>query len=118
MKHGFRRCQLGNGRHYAERVRGQHDEILRVPGASRLRSVGNEVHRVSSARILGLRAIVEIADARYRIKGDVFQDRSEALGGRIYGRLGFSTQLDRLRIAAALEIEDAFGTPTVLVITD
>src|SRR5260370_28148061 len=40
------------------------------------------------------------------------------MGGRMYGRLGFSTQLDCLRIAAALEIEDAFGAPTVLVVTD
>src|SRR5260370_6717726 len=40
------------------------------------------------------------------------------MGGRMCGRLGFRTQLDCLRIAAALEIEDAFRAPTALVVTD
>ena len=76
------------------------------------------MHRIRSARVFCLRAIVEVADTGDRIKDDVFQHRSEALRGGIYRWLGFGAQLDRLGIATALEIEDAFGTPTVLVVTD
>src|SRR6266704_3056206 len=76
------------------------------------------MHRICRAGILRLRAIVEIADSRDRIEYHVLQDRSEALGGRIYGRLRFGAKLDGLRVAPALEIEDAFRAPTVLVVTD
>src|SRR5260370_17131649 len=118
MEHGFRRGQFGDGGHNAEGIGGEHDEILRVAGAAGLRSVGNKMHRICSARILRLRTIVEIANPREWIENYIFKNRPEALCRCIDGRLGLCTQLDRLGVASALEIEDAFGSPTMLVVTN
>ena len=118
MVHRLARIKLGDRRHDAERVRRQHHDVLGVSGASGWRRIRDEVQGVRDARILGPRGVVEIGNARQRIEDDVLHDRAEALACRIDFGLGFARQLDRLGIAAALEIEDAVAAPTVLVIAE
>src|SRR5205823_10640291 len=53
-----------------------------------------------------------------RVIDDVFQDRAKALGRRVDLRFGILVDPDRLRVAAAFEVEDAAVAPSVLVIAD
>src|SRR5260370_7303010 len=107
MEHGFRRGQFGDGGHNAEGIGGEHDEILRVAGAAGLRSVGNKMHRICSARILRLRTIVEIANPREWIENYIFKNRPEALCLCIDARLDLSTHLHRLPLPPPPEIDNA-----------
>ena len=52
------------------------------------------------------------------IERHIFHDRAEAFGRRIDLRLRFARELDRLGVAAALEIEDAAAAPPVFVVAD
>ena len=52
-----------------------------------------------------------------RVKGDVFKDGTEADGTPYLG-LVFLGELDALGITAALEVEYAVGTPSMLVVAD
>ena len=62
--------------------------------------------------------VVEVGNPRLRIERHVLHDRAEAFGGRIDLRLRLARQLDRLGVAAALEIEDAVAAPAMLVVAD
>ena len=53
-----------------------------------------------------------------RIERHVLHHRAEALGRRIDLRLGLARELDRLGVAAALEIEHAALAPAMLVVAD
>ena len=110
--------ELGDRRHHAKSVGGQEDDVLRVSGAAAARGVGNELHRISRTGVLGLGAVVVIGNAGFRIEHHVFQHGTEVVGGVPYLRLGFLRELDRLGIAAALEIEDAVRAPAVLVVAE
>ena len=89
-----------------------------MAGAAGRRSIGDEVDRIGDAGVLGLGAVVEIQHAGLGVDHHILQHRAEALGGGEDFRLGFARQLDRLGVAAALEIEDAFLRPAMLVIAD
>ena len=116
--HRLRRRQPGDGRHDAEGVGGQHDDVLRLPGAAGRRGVGDEIERVGRARIFGLRLVVEVGLSRHSIEDDVFQNRAEARACGEDLRLGLGREPDAFGVAAAFEIEDAVRTPAVLVVAD
>ena len=54
----------------------------------------------------------------FRIERHVLHHRSETFGRRIDLRLRLARQLDRLGVAAALEIEDSVAAPPMLVVAD
>ena len=116
--HRLRRRELGDRRHYAERIGGQEDDVFRLPGAAATRSERHELERISGAGIFRQLVAIEVADARLRIEYDVFQHGAEPVGRRIDFRLGFGGQLDAFGVAAAFEIEDAVLAPAVLVVAD
>ncbi len=116
--HRLRRRQLGDRRHHAEGVGGEQHDVLRHAGAAGARGVRNKVERIGGARVLGLRLVVEVADARVRIEHDVFKHGAEAVRGGVDFRLRLGGKLDALGVAAAFEIEDALRAPAVLVVAD
>ena len=52
------------------------------------------------------------------VDDDVLEHGAESARGRVDLRLGLGRQPDRLRVAAAFEIEDALVAPPVLVVAD
>ena len=62
--------------------------------------------------------VVEVGHAQLGIEHHVLHHRAEALGRRVDFRLRLARQLDRLGVAAALEIEHAALAPAVLVVAD
>ena len=86
MIHRLRRIELGDRRQDAERVAGQHDDVLGVTGAARRRGVGDEIQRIGDAGVLGLAVVIEVGQPQFGIERDVFHHRAEALGGRSRSR--------------------------------
>ena len=80
--------------------------------------VVDEVDRIRGARVLGEPVVVEIELPGLGIDDHVFEDGPEPARGRVDLRLGLRRQLDRLRVAAAFEVEDAAVAPAVLVVAD
>ena len=118
MIHRLIGVELGDWRQHAEGVAGEHDDVARLAGAPRRRRVGVEVDRIGDARVLRQGIVVEIGRAGVRIENDVLHHRAEAFAGGVDLRLRLARQADRLGVAAAFEVEDAFATPAVLVVAD
>src|SRR5258708_36217317 len=72
---------------------------------------------VRRARVLGLRGVVEVERSAL-VNHNVLEDRPERAHHLVDLRLGRRRQADHLRVAAALEVEDAGVAPPVLVVTD
>src|SRR5581483_7274066 len=72
---------------------------------------------VRGPRVLGLRGVVEV-ELAVLVDRDVLEDRPERASRPVDLRLGGRRELDHLRIAAALEVEDAAVAPAVLVVAD
>ena len=92
--------------------------LLRLSGAAGARGVRNEFERIGGARVLGLRVVIEVANAGIRIEHDVLQHGAEAFGRGVDFRLGLGREPDALGVTAALEIEHALRAPAVLVVAD
>jgi len=107
----------GDRRKDTESVARQENDVLRMAALGVGGAVVDELNRVRTAGVLGLARVVEIGHT-VGIKDDVFQHRAVLPGGGEDGRFILFGQVDQLGIAAALEIEDAVGTPAVLVIAD
>src|SRR4051794_3674672 len=89
-----------------------------MAGAAGARRIRDELERIGRAGVFGLGVLVVIRDAGLGIEDHVLQDRTEAIGGVPDHRLRFLRELDGLGVAAAFEIEDAFGAPAGLVVAD
>src|SRR5204863_8275787 len=61
---------------------------------------------------------VVIRHPRALVVDDVFEDGAEALGGGVDLGLRLLVDADRLRVAAAFEVEDPAVAPSMLVVTD
>ena len=107
MIHRLLGAELGDRRHDAERVAGQHDDVLRVRRQPVRVGIRDEVERIAGPRVLGQARIVDIGHPGQRVEHDIFEHRAEAGDRRIDLRLGGRRQVDDLGVAAALEIEDA-----------
>ena len=117
MIHGLLRREPGNRRQHAERVRGEEDDVGRVPGHARNQCVLDEIQWVSRAGVLGDLVGIEIQQARFGVDHHVLQHGSEPDGPPDLGFL-FFREPDALGIAAALKIEYALVAPAVLVVAD
>ncbi len=76
------------------------------------------VERIRSAGVFGKAAVVEVDAARVGIDDDIFQHRAEALRRGENLRFRLAREVDRLGVAAALEIEDAVPPPAMLIVAD
>ena len=80
--------------------------------------VGDGLERIGAAGVLGEAVVVEVGHAGHRVEDHVLEHGAEAGGGRVDLRLGLGREVDRLGVAAALEVEDAVVRPAVLVVAD
>src|SRR5260370_36801408 len=77
----------------------------------------DEIHGICSAGVFGLAVVVVIGNACVRIERHIFENAAEAQ--RVPDlRFVFLRELDALGVASALEVEDAVGAPSVLVVAD
>ena len=116
--HRLRRIELGDGGQHAERIAGQHDDVFGVAAAPGFRCIRDEVDRIGDAGVFRLGIVVEVGLAGDGIENNVLHDRAEALACGVDFRLRLARKLDRLGVAAAFKIEDAFLAPAVLVVAD
>src|SRR4051812_33323796 len=79
--------------------------------------VGDLFELVRGPGVLRLRVVVEI-ELALLVDRDVFEDRPERVRRPVDLGLRLRGELDHLRVAAALEVEDAAVAPAVLVIAD
>ena len=110
--------ELRDGREHAERVAGEHDDVLGL-GRDMAGDLGvlDVLDRVRAARVLGNAGVVVVGDARDGVVHDVLEhgaepDRVEDL------RLLLRAEVDALCVAATLDVEDALVRPDVLVVAD
>ena len=89
-----------------------------MPGLPRRDGVVDERDRIRRARVLGVAIVVQVQLARRRIDDDILEHRAEPPRRREDLRLGLGRKADRLRVAAALEVEHAAIAPPVLVVAD
>ena len=80
--------------------------------------VVDERDRIGAARILRQPVVVEIESPGLRIEHHVLEHSAESPCRRIDLRFRLGRQANHLRVAAALEIEDAPPAPAMLVVTD
>src|SRR5437773_1082375 len=95
-----------NRRQHTERVAGQKDYIAWMARDARNLGVADELDRISAARILGDTAAMKIDVMGHLVIDDILQHRAESQR-LIYLRLRFGCEMNRLGVAAALDIEDA-----------
>ena len=115
--HGLLLVEDGDGRQHAESVGREEDDLARVRAAgNRTHDVVDVVNRVGDTGVLGLLGGVEV-DIAFRIHNEVLQQRIATDGVEDVG-LFLLTEVDALRVAAALEVEDAVVVPAVLVVAD
>ena len=88
-----------------------------MAGALRRQRVRDLLELVGRACVLGLRVVVEVEDA-VLVDRDVLEDRAEGASRPVDLRLGGGREPDHLRVAAALDVEDARVAPAVLVVSD
>ena len=117
MIHRLARRQLGDRRQHAEGIRRQHHDVLGMTGGAGRAGIGD---RTRADRRSGYSPSSRLSSKfGTRVAGiddDVLQHRRETVRGGPDLRLSGFRQPDRLRVAAALEIEDAVVRPAVLVV--
>ena len=116
--HRLARRQLGDGRQHAEGIRRQHDDVLRVAGASGRARVRDVFERVGRAGVLGEARVVVVGHVAGRFQHHVLEHGCPVIRRAPDGGLGVGREADRLGVAAALEIEDALLRPAVLVVAE
>ena len=88
-----------------------------MPRALLRERVRDLLELVGAAGVLGLRVVVEVEHAAL-VDDDVLEHRAERARGGVDLRLRLRREADHLRVAAALEVEDAAVAPAVLVVAD
>src|SRR5581483_4087866 len=117
VEQGLVAGQPGDRREDAERVGGEHDHRARMTGPLRRQRVRDLLELVGGARVLGLRVVVEVEDPAL-VDGHVLEDGPERPRRAVDLRLCLGGEPDHLRVAAALQVEDAAVAPAVLVVAD
>ena len=114
--HRVRRRERADRRQHAERVAGEKDHVGRMAGDAGDLRVLDELDRIRAARVLR-DARVGVIDVAIFIEHDVLEHRAEAQRLKDV-RLVFRREVDRLRVAAAFDVEDAVVAPAVFVVAD
>ena len=103
--HRVRGRECANRREHAERVASEENYIGRMAGNARDFRVVDELDRIRAARV-ERDARIGVVHAVVFIEHHVFEYRAEAQRSENV-RLALGRQVDRLRVAAAFDIEDA-----------
>ena len=98
--------QARDRRQDPERIGREQDDRPRVAGALRGKRVRDQLELVGGARVLGLRRVVEIESTEL-VDGDVLEHGPEGVRCLPDLRLGVPRETNRLRVAAALDVEHA-----------
>ena len=114
--HRVRGRERANRREHAERVASEENHIGRMAGCARDFRVVDEFDRIRAARV-ECDPRVRVVHAVVFIEHHVFEYRAEAQRPENI-RLALWREVDRLRVAAAFDIEDAVVAPAVLVVAD
>ena len=117
MIHRLLRIEFRDRRQHAEGIAREEDDVGRVTGDARDLRVADELDRIGAARVLREAGVAEIDVPVFGIEDDVLQHRAEVERVEDF-RLGFRGQVDRLRVATALDVEDAVVGPDVFVVAD
>ncbi len=112
------RRETRNRRQHAKRVSGQHHDVGGMAALPRRHRVVDERQRIRRARVFGQAIVVQVEYPRRLVHHDVFEHGAEAPRRREDLGLGLAGQPNRLRVAAALEIENAARAPAVFVVAD
>ena len=100
-------AESADRRQYAKCIRSQENNYLGNAAATRDLGVGNVINRIADTGILSQAAIIKIKLSGLVIKNNVLNQGTET--DRIVDvRLILCGKIDALRIAAALEVKDAF----------
>ena len=114
--HRVRGRERAHRRQHAEGVAGEENHIGRMAGHAGDFRVLDELDRICAARVQR-DAGVGVVHAVVFIEDHVFEHRAEAQ--RLENvRLALGREVDRLRVAAAFDVEDAVVAPAVLVVAD
>ena len=105
-------------RQNSERVAGQEHDVLRVVSRSGRNGSRDLADVVARSRVLRVSRVVEIELARRGIHHHVLKERAEGSRRIPDDGLRVAIQSNHLRVAAALEVEDAVVRPSVLVVSD
>ena len=116
--HRLVRGEPRDRRQDAERVGGEEHDVLGMPARAGRKMVRDVVDRIAGAGVLGDLVRVEVHRAGRRIQHHVLEHGAEHLAGGVDLGLGVGPEPDDLRVAAALEVEDAAIAPAVLVVAD
>ena len=101
----------------AERVGREEDDRARMARPLLRQRVRDLLELVRGAGVLGLRLVVQVEDAAL-VHDDVLEHRAERVRRLVDLGLRIGGEPDHLRVAAALEVEDAGVAPAVLVVAD
>ena len=110
--------QAGDRRQHAEGIGREQDDGRRLAGHPGRVGVADEMERVRAAGVLGEALGVEVELAGRRVDVDVLEHRAEPARRLEDVRLVHRREADRLRVAAALEVEQPGVAPAVLVVAD
>ena len=117
MIHGLLRREAGDGRKDAEGICGEEEHVLRMAANTGDHSVVDEFDGIGSAGIFGVANVGVIGNAGGGIEHHILEHRS--VTDRVKDlRLLLLGEVDALGVAAAFEIEDAGGTPSMFVVAD
>ncbi|KAF5214868.1 hypothetical protein ECC02_012483 [Trypanosoma cruzi] len=116
-EHRLRARQSSHGRHHAKGVVRQENDVLRMASNGLAQRALDVAQRVSNARVLADRLIVEVDLPRSLVQHAVLRHSTEA-HGVVDVLLRLRVQADCLGVAAALNVEHATVRPHVLVVAD
>jgi hypothetical protein len=112
--HRMRARERANRREHAERVARKENNIGRMAGHVRDFRVVDELDRIRAARVVR-DARVGVVHAVVFIEHHVFEYRAKSQRLKNV-RLALGREVDRLRVAAAFDIEDPIVAPAVFVV--
>mmetsp|Transcript_19693 Transcript_19693/g.43045 ORF Transcript_19693/g.43045 Transcript_19693/m.43045 type:complete len:235 (+) Transcript_19693:366-1070(+) len=110
--------EFRDGRQHAKGVASKEDDLLRMVGNLCWDPrVGDEAQRIRHASVLGEAGVLKEDMSRVLVMHNVLEHGAEANGIENF-RLLLPGEVDALRIAAALDVENTLGMPYMLVVTD
>ena len=109
------RAERTDWREHTEGITGQKNHVSRMSSHARDQAIADEIDGISAACVLR-NARVGVIDAVVFFENNILQNRTETQSRKDI-RLGFARQIDRFRVASALDIEDAVVAPAVLVVS-
>src|SRR3954447_12884710 len=116
MIHRMRRREPADRRQHAERIAREENDVVRMTRYTGDLRVLNELDGIRSTSVFR-DARVGIINVAISSEHDVLEDSAEAKRLKDV-RLVFWCEIDRFRVAAAFDVEDAVISPNMFVVAD